>query len=284
MVDWSKVAWPAPAKLNLFLHITGRTASGYHTLQSIFQFLDYSDELYFEPASDGVISRSGTHPGISEEDDLTLRAACLLQSHTDCSQGAHIRLHKTLPIGGGIGGGSSDAATVLQALNHIWDTGLDLQALADLGLQLGADVPVFVHGKACWAEGVGEVIQAVDIPEPWYVVVFPNVHVSTAEIFSSGELTRNTPPITIADFLAGRSWNDCEPVVRKQVSAVDEALNWLQQYAPARMTGTGACIFAAFDDEDQARAVVASCPTRWRAFAASGMNISPLHRMLEAVR
>ena len=228
--DSTDMPWPAPAKLNLFLHITGRRADGYHQLQTVFQFLDIHDDVFLKVKPGGGILARHRYPGFDEENDLTLRAARLLQAATGCSSGVEIELVKNLPIGGGIGGGSSDAATVLLALNYLWDTGLNQQELAHLGLQLGADVPVFIHGQTCWAEGVGEEIHPVELPEPVYLLVYPKVHVSTGQIFSAPELTRNTSPIKIADFLAGQTRNDCEAVVRAQVPEVDEAMRWLDQY------------------------------------------------------
>lgn len=268
--------WPAPAKLNLFLHITGRRPDGYHLLQTVFQFLDYSDELRFTLRSDGVIRRLNELPGVPAEKDLVVRAAQLLQQESGSPLGADIHLSKQLPMGGGLGGGSSDAATVLVALNHLWNAGLGVEELASLGLRLGADVPVFVHGLATWAEGVGEQFTPVELPEPWFVVLIPPVSVSTAEIFAASELTRNSPPITIRAFLAGEGGNVCEPVVRNRYPAVAAALDWLGQYGAARMTGTGACVFAAFDQEARAREVFAMRPAGWQGFVARGCNRSPL--------
>lgn len=268
--------WPAPAKLNLFLHITGRRQDGYHTLQTIFQFIDITDKLFFRVRDDSGIARTAAVPDVNAGDDLTLRAARLLQEKTGCKSGVDIRLEKALPVGGGLGGGSSDAATTLVALNSLWQTGVDAGALADLGLQLGADVPVFIHGQAAWGEGVGEKLQPVALPEPWFLVIAPNVTVSTAGIFSDPELTRDSAPITIADFLSGGGGNDCEPVVRRRYPVVADALDWLGQYAPARVTGTGACVFAAFAEHEQATETFARLPGGWRGFVARGRNNSPL--------
>ena len=276
-------AWPAPAKLNLFLHITARRADGYHLLQSVFQFLDYADVLYFTPRTDGLIQHLTPLEGVATECDLTVRAARLLQQHTGTHFGVDIRIDKRLPMGGGLGGGSSDAATTLVALNHYWGSGLNLDQLAGLGLQLGADVPVFVHGHAAWAEGVGEHLTPVELPEPWYLVIHPQVHVATSTVFSAPELTRDCPPITIRDFLAGAGGNVCEPVVRQHYPDVAQALDWLGNFSKARMTGTGACVFAAFDSQDQAREVRAQLPDKWRGFVAKGLNISPLHQRLSGV-
>lgn len=272
--------WPAPAKLNLFLHITGRRPDGYHELQTVFQFLDYCDHLYFAMRSDGDVRRCGELAGVAEADDLVVRAARLLQAHTSCGRGVDITLEKRIPMGGGLGGGSSDAATVLVALNRLWDLGLAVDELARLGLQLGADVPVFVAGHAAWAEGVGENLQPVDLPEPWYLVVSPGCHVATAEIFRAPELTRDSKSIKLCDFLAGVAENVCEPVVRSRYPEVDQALAWLGEYGTARMTGTGACVFAAFDSESSARERLALLPEKWQGFVAKGLNLSPLMRRL----
>jgi len=269
--------WPAPAKLNLFLHITGRRADGFHLLQTVFQFLDYGDELFFALRDDGLVQRVSELPGVTAETDLVVRAARLLQAETGCRQGVDIRLEKRLPMGGGLGGGSSDAATTLVALNALWRLGLPVERLAGLGLALGADVPVFVHGQAAWAEGVGERLQPVELPEPWYLVLVPPVSVATAAVFGAPELTRDCPAITIRDFLAGMACvNVCEPVVRQRFPAVAEALDWLAGHAPSRMTGTGCCVFAAFATESGARRVLAQLPAGWQGFVAQGRNRSPL--------
>jgi 4-diphosphocytidyl-2-C-methyl-D-erythritol kinase len=278
-----KVFWPAPAKLNLFLHITGQRADGYHLLQTIFQFLGVADELAFTVNLDGEISASHAYPGFNSDEDLTLRAARLLQVASGCQQGVEIELNKKLPIGGGIGGGSSDAATVLLVLNKLWDCGLSLKELAELGLELGADVPVFVHGHACWAEGVGEDFEVIDLPQPVYLLVYPKVHVSTGQIFAAEELTRNTSPIRIADFLAGHVGNDCELLVRQQVPEVDEAMSWLGQYASARLTGTGSCIFAEFENAKAAQKVADNMTNDWQSWVTQGYNRSPLHQMIDEV-
>ncbi len=275
--------WPAPAKLNLFLHITGRREDGYHLLQSVFQFLDHGDAITIEARSDGVIRRLNALAGVTEEQDLVIRAAQALKAAAgDASLGADIRVEKRLPMGGGLGGGSSDAATVLVALNHLWGLGLSEERLAAIGLQLGADVPVFVRGYAAWAEGVGEHLQPVELPEPWFVVIAPAVEVATAAVFGDPELTRDCPPITIRDFLEGRGTNVCEPLVRRRYPEVDEAMQWLGQYAEPRLTGTGACLFARFDDEVTAREVFSRLPEGWQGFVAQGKNRSPLMLRLEA--
>jgi 4-diphosphocytidyl-2-C-methyl-D-erythritol kinase len=269
--------WPAPAKLNLFLHITGRRADGYHELQTVFQFLDHADRLYFGQRDDSEIRRFGGPAGVSAVDDLCVRAAGLLQAHAGITQGVDIYNEKILPVGGGLGGGSSDAATTLFALNRLWNLGLDTGELAGLGLQLGADVPVFLHGRASWAEGVGEILTPVELPESWFLVLNPNVSVSTAAVFSDTELTRDTPRMTIRDLLSGDGRNDCEAVVRRRYPEVAAALDWLNSHSPARMTGTGACVFAAFDTETEAREIAVRVPSKWNAFVARGLNRSPLH-------
>lgn len=276
--------WPAPAKLNLFLHITGRREDGYHLLQTVFQILDYGDTIALTPRSDGHIVRTSELAGVAPEQDLVVKAARLLQQHSGSSLGADIHVEKNLPMGGGLGGGSSNAATVLVGLNAIWETGLDEDALAALGLQLGADVPVFVRGRGAWAEGVGEQLTPIELPEPWYVVIAPAVSVSTAELFASSQLTRNCRPITIADFLSGAGQNVFEPVVKSRYGAVAEALDWLGQYGPARLTGSGGCVYAPFDSEQQARDVWKRRPDNWSGFVARGLNNSPLLERLMTFR
>ncbi|NJM12760.1 MAG: 4-(cytidine 5'-diphospho)-2-C-methyl-D-erythritol kinase [Synechococcaceae cyanobacterium SM1_2_3] len=270
-------AWPAPAKLNLMLRIVGRRADGYHLLQTVFQFLDCGDWLWFEPRTDGSIIRASEIPGIPLDADLTVRAARLLQQTAGVSHGATIRIAKQLPMGSGLGGGSSDAATTLIALNYHWRTGLTQMELAALGLTLGADVPVFVHGQAAWAEGVGEQLTPVELDQPWFVVLTPACHVATGAVFNDPELTRNSPLITIADFLAGAGGNDCETVVYRRYPEVAAAAAWLAQFGAARLTGTGACVFAAFKDEASAESVLAQLPPGWSGFIAQGRNRSPLH-------
>lgn len=271
--------WPAPAKLNLFLHVLGRRTDGYHRLQTLFQFLDYGDELAFELRNDGRLLRSQGPAEVPPEQDLVLRAAQALQAASGCTEGVAIALHKRTPMGAGLGGGSSDAATTLVALNQLWNTGLSPAQLAALGLKLGADVPVFVHGQAAWAEGVGEVLSPVELPEPWYAVLVPPVHVATAEIFAAPELARNTAPISYDDYLHGAGGNDCAPVTCARYPLVAAALAWLSRAAPARMSGTGAAVFAAFADASAAQAAIAGSPPEWRGFVARGCNQSPLHRL-----
>lgn len=276
---------PAPAKLNLFLHITGRRPDGYHLLQTVFQFLSVADTLHFHARPDNLIMLWPELPGVPAESNLIIKAARLLQAESGCTLGADIVLEKRLPMGGGVGGGSSDAATALLGLNKLWKLGLDTERLAALGLQLGADVPVFVHGHAAWAEGVGEHLTPVEIPEPWYLVLTPNAHVSTAEVFSHADLTRHTPAITLAAFLGGglarSTGNDCESVVRQLSAEVDAALRWLDRFGTARMTGTGACCFLACTDQAEAEALLAQSPLP--GFVARGMNRSPAHTALAAI-
>lgn len=276
--------WPAPAKLNLFLHITGRRDDGYHLLQTVFQFLDYGDRLHFTVRDDGAVQRTSDLAGVAPESDLVVRAARRLQQSTGCALGVEIRVEKILPMGGGLGGGSSDAATTLVALNRLWGLELPQERLAALALELGADVPIFVHGHAAWAEGVGERVTPIDPPTPWYVVLVPNVHVATAELFRASELTRNCPPITISDFLSGAGSNVFEPVVRARHPEVAAALDWLDTYAPARLTGTGGCVFAPFGNEPAAADAFAQRPAGWHGFVAHGTNRSPLLTRLENER
>lgn len=272
---------PAPAKLNLFLHITGRRPDGYHNLQTLFQFLDHGDELHFERRDDGEILLHGHVPGVSAENNLIVRAARALQAATGCVLGANISLEKRLPMGGGLGGGSSDAATTLLGLNALWQTQFNLDELAVIGLNLGADVPVFIHGHAAWGEGVGEKLTPVDIEEPWYVVLTPDDHIATAAAFSHPELTRNSDPITLRAFSAGAARNDFEKVVRKLSPAVDVALQWLAQHGNARMTGTGSCIFLACPNADHAARILAASPVQ--GFISRGQNVSPAHRALDTL-
>ncbi len=268
--------WPAPGKLNLFLHVLGRRPDGYHRLQTAFQFIDLCDELRFWERSAGVVERRSDLPGVPTEDDLCVRAARLLAASAPAVPGVAIEVRKRLPMQGGVGGGSSDAATVLVALNELWGLRRSVAELASLGLSLGADVPVFVHGTAAWAEGVGEQLTPLELPETIFLLVRPDATVSTAEIFKAPELTRDSPAITIPGFLLTGGRNDCEPVVRRRFPAVAEALDWLGQFAPARLTGTGSCVFAAMPDEARARAVLATLPRRWPGYVVRGLNRSPL--------
>ncbi len=270
-------AWPAPGKLNLFLHVVGRRADGYHLLQTAFQFIDLCDQIRFWQRPVGVIERIGDVPGVPPEQDLTIRAARRLQAASGANgAGVAIEVVKRLPMQGGVGGGSSDAATTLVALNRLWGVGLSLDGLAAIGLELGADVPVFVRGRAAWAEGVGEILTPVDFPEPWYLLVRPDVAVSTAEVFKAPELTRDSPVITIRGFLTAGGRNDCEPVVRRRFPAVAEALDWLARFGSARLTGTGSCVYAAMPGEAEAREALARLPARWTGHVVRGLNRSPL--------
>jgi len=270
--------WLSPAKINLFLHITGQRSDGYHELETVFQFLDYCDRLSFDVTDDLNIHLSPPIPGVKNEDNLIVRAAKLLQQHVGTNKGALISLDKKLPMGGGLGGGSSNAATTLVALNQLWKCGLSKKELAKLGLSLGADVPVFIHGHAAWAKGVGEELTSILPSEPWFIVIIPNCHVSTAEIFSSVELTRDCKSMTMSGFLSGEGRNVCEDVVRKDYPPVSEALDWLVNYAKPRMTGTGSCVFASFESEVAAQKVMEILPEGWQAFVAKGCNQSPLYR------
>lgn len=278
-------SWPAPAKLNLFLHITGQRADGYHLLQTVFQFLDYGDELSFQLRADGEIHRLTEVRDVPETDDLTVRAARALQQAAGLSQGVDIIINKRLPMGGGVGGGSSDAATTLVALNHLWQAGMSLDQLAAIGLELGADVPVFVRGQAAFAEGVGEQLEAIELPESWFLVVKPPVHVSTAEIFTDPQLTRNSQAIKICDLQTGAIGIDelsnvCEPIATRHYPQIAEAINYLKRFGAARMTGTGACVYVAFNNEADARQALIELPQHWHSFVAKGVNSSPLKQKL----
>lgn len=271
--------WPAPAKLNLFLHVTGRRPDGYHRLQTVFRLLDFGDELSIEATTDGRIERPAGLAGLPPEEDLVVRAARALQAASGTPGGARIRVYKRIPAGGGLGGGSSDAATVLVALNRLWGLGWPAARLAELGMALGADVPVFVHGRSAWAEGVGERLVPLSLPPAWYFVVYPGCAVSTAEVFSDPELTRDTPETTISGFLSSGGRNDCEPVVRRKYPAVAAAMAWLAERAggrTARLTGTGGCVFAEFEAEAPAGALLSELPAGWTGFVARGLDYSPL--------
>ena len=270
----------SPAKLNLMLNITGRREDGYHLLQTVFQFIDLSDVVGFSVTEEKQLLLSGNSP-VAVEDDILLSAARLLQSRYEVETGARISIDKRIPIGGGLGGGSSNAATCLLALNHLWGLGLSLSQLAEIGLELGADVPVFVHGRAAWASGIGEELEPVDLQQPIYLVINPNIAISTAQIFNAQELTRNNDPLTIRAFLRGSGANVCEPVVRKLYPEVGEAIDWLSQYAPARMSGTGASVFAAIDSLRQAEDVKSRIPKPWAAYIVQAMNRNPVHQQLK---
>jgi 4-diphosphocytidyl-2-C-methyl-D-erythritol kinase len=281
----SSLSYPAPAKLNLFLHVVGRRADGYHLLQTLFRFIDLHDTLHFKVRADGVVHRVNALDGVPPEQDLCVRAARLLQQEAGCTLGVDIELEKRIPMGGGLGGGSSDAATTLLALNRLWQLNLSRERLMKMGLSLGADVPVFVFGDNAFAEGIGEQLQAYALPDAWYVVLCPPVHVPTAQIFTHPELTRNTISMTMRalpkgqDFRAGKQGglsNDLQAVACKLYPAVAEHLDWLAQFAPALMTGSGACVFAEFDTEAEALAVLQQLPTDMRGFAARGLQQHPL--------
>ena len=281
MSDWNwDSAWPAPAKLNLFLHVVGRRADGYHLLQTVFRFIDRADTLRFAARDDGEIVLATPIPGVPADNDLTVRAARLLQDATGCRQGATIHLDKQLPMGGGLGGGSSDAATVLLALNHLWQTDLSRPALEKLGLTLGADVPVFIHGRNTFAEGVGEAFTDVDLPAESYLVLHPAVHVPTAAIFGAPELKRDTAAIRPADWQHGQGHNDLEAVACAKFPVVAEHLAWLKTHAPlAMMTGSGACVFAGFPRRSEAEAILASLPDDMQGWVADGLDQHPLAKI-----
>ncbi|WHP62052.1 4-(cytidine 5'-diphospho)-2-C-methyl-D-erythritol kinase [Vibrio harveyi] len=279
MIDLS-TRWPSPAKLNLFLYINGRTENGYHELQTLFQFVDHGDELTIQANDSGEITISPEIEGVPLQDNLIWKAATALQRYAKCSYGAHIDLHKILPMGGGIGGGSSNAATTLVALNYLWQTHLSDDELAEIGLALGADVSVFVRGFAAFAEGVGEKLSPAHPDEKWYLVVRPNVSIATADIFGHPDLTRNTPKRDLETLLNTPSVNDCEKIVRMLYPEVDKQLSWLLQYAPSRLTGTGSCVFAEFSSKSEAETILAQLSDKVSAFVAQGRNISPLKETL----
>jgi 4-diphosphocytidyl-2-C-methyl-D-erythritol kinase len=276
--------WPAPAKLNLFLHVTGRRADGYHELQTLFQLIDLCDSITISVRADGRIERPVGPADVPPESDLTVRAARALKAATGTALGASLALHKRIPQGGGLGGGSSDAATALLALNELWGCDLTLDELARVGLPLGADVPVFVRGFSAWAEGVGERLTPVALPEKWYVVIHPGVQVSTRGVFQSPELTRNSPLITIRAFFESGGRNDCEPIVRTRYTEVADALDWLSRAGVARLTGTGSCVFMACERAADAERLAARVPERWTSFVVRGLNTSPLHEQLRGAR
>ena len=292
-------SWPAPAKINLFLRVLGRRPDGYHELQTAFQFLAYGDEIWLSVRADGRIRRCNELADVSEESDLTLRAARQLQSFSGTTLGVDIGVKKRIPLGGGLGGGSSDAATVLVALNQLWRLRLPVNILAKLGLALGADVPVFVRGRAAWGEGVGEHLTPIELEEPWYLVVHPGCHVSTAAVFGAPALTRNSTPAKIHDFLGAqkgslgsvsprdlvrRIGNDCEALVRARFPQVDAVLDWLGRFGPARMTGTGAAVFLPLKGEKDGQRLLAELPQRWWGIVTRGRNRSPLLSRVSADR
>ncbi|MDW5376906.1 4-(cytidine 5'-diphospho)-2-C-methyl-D-erythritol kinase [Halomonas sp. HP20-15] len=279
----AELSLPAPAKLNRLLRITGRRADGYHELQTLFQFLDHGDTLKLRRREDDRITLTPALPGVDHDANLIVRAARLLQESTGCRLGADIALTKRLPMGGGLGGGSSNAATALLGLARLWQLSVSLNALAELGLRLGADVPVFIHGRAAWAEGIGERLTPVELDTPWFVVVHPGIEVATPAVFGAGQLTRDTPPISMARALqeGPHAWrNDCQPTVRRLYPAVGEALDWLSGFAPSLLTGTGACVFCQLTHSDEADSILARVGDGWHAFKARGCNTSPLHQAL----
>lgn len=268
--------WPAPAKINRFLHIVGRRDDGYHLLQTIFQFIDLQDFLRFKVRTDGVIRRRTGNESIPEQEDIIFKAALRLQQRAKVTLGVDIDLEKNIPMGAGLGGGSSDAATTLVALNHLWEVGWSLDQLAELGLELGADVPVFVYGRAAWAEGVGERLTPVTLDEGWFLLLLPDASIATRTIFLDSMLTRDSIPVTISDFLVGHCRNDCQAVVESHYPNVREARMWLSQFAPTYLTGTGAALFAPLASQESASQIQAECPPRWRAWVVRGYNHSPL--------
>lgn len=278
------VNWPAPAKLNLFLHVVGRRADGYHELQTMFRIIDLCDMLSFAVRPDGGIERVTGAAAVEPEQDLAVRAARLLQATTGCRLGADIGVDKRIPLQGGLGGGSSDAATTLVGLNELWGLGLTVEQLAALGLKLGADVPVFVHGRSAFGEGVGEILTPVALPPAWYAVIRPATAVATASIFQAPELTRNSPKITIRGFLMAGGRNDCAPVVAARHADVRRALDWLGARGEAKLTGTGSCVFAAYAERAQAEAALAGLPGDWLGFVARGLDQSPLGDRVAAER
>ena len=279
--------YPAPAKLNLFLHVVGRRPDGYHLLQTVFTLIDHADRVRLRVREDGAVVRVSDLPGVPAEKDLVVRAARLLQEASGSGLGADIEVEKVIPMGGGLGGGSSDAATVLLALDRLWNTGFGPEALAELGGSLGADVPFFLHGGAAWAEGVGDELRDLDLPPAWYLVLVPPVNVPTQEIFSAPELTRNTEVLKMADFSAkpgdllvkapdGRFRNDLEPVVTARYAQVREHLEWLRGRGEARMTGSGGCVFAAYESREEAARVLRQAPAPMQGFVARGLARHPL--------
>ncbi|MBX2807401.1 MAG: 4-(cytidine 5'-diphospho)-2-C-methyl-D-erythritol kinase [Cellvibrionaceae bacterium] len=276
-----QLSLPAPAKINLFLHITGCRADGYHSLQTLFQLLDYCDHLHFTLRRDNQCQLSASINGVADDDNLIIKAARALQAKSNSQRGITIGIEKNIPMGGGLGGGSSNAATTLLALNHLWELDLSLNELCAIGLNLGADVPVFIRGHSAWAEGVGEQLSPVTLPQRYYLIIKPRCHVATADIFSDEELTRDTAAITVAAFFEQGGRNDCETVVCKHYPEVSAALKWLRRHnAKAQMTGTGGCIFAAFSSVRETEHLAARMPNDWDYFIASGINQSPAHALL----
>lgn len=280
VTDSTSLTLPAPAKINLFLHIIGRRVDGYHELQTAFQFLQLNDELTFSLRKDSEVVLQAPDLDFPPQNNSIWRAAHFLRDAMHCGVGADIYVKKNIPLGAGLGGGSSDAATTLLALNQLWQTNLSLKELAEIGLHVGADVPVFIYGHAAWGEGIGERLQKLDLPERWCLLIIPNCSVATAEIYSAPELTRNTSPITIGEFLKRGGHNDCEAVVRKRYPEVDQAFRWLNQFSSARMTGTGACVYALFDTQEAAQAIYQQLPNHFRGLVTHTLNQSPVHKKL----
>lgn len=272
---------PSPAKINLFLHVNRQREDKYHELQTVFQFLDYGDEMHFQKRENGQLELQCDNMPLPETENLIWKAAILLKQHCQLNAGAHIHLKKQLPLGGGLGGGSSNAATTLLALNQLWGAGLSIDELATLGLTLGADVPIFIHGNAAFAEGVGELFHPITLAEPWYLVITPPCEVSTPAVFQHKDLTRSTPKITIRDFLSSGGQNDCEAITRQLYPMVDDAITWLNQHASARMTGTGSSVFAEFASREEAERVLSHKPQHFRGFVAKAKNVSPCHSALQ---
>jgi len=280
----SEAPWPAPAKLNLFLHVLGRRDDGYHELQTVYQIVDLADELHFEINHDGSIRRTEGPASIPEAEDLTIAAARQLQGEAGVRHGVAIRLTKRIPVAGGLGGGSSDAATALVALNRLWGIDWPLERLARLGRPLGADLPLFIYGESAWGEGIGERLTPVELPPRHYAIVHPGVGVPTASVFQATELTRNSPKTTIRGFLKAGGRNDCEAVVRARHPEVARAISWLGSRGEARLTGTGSCVFAGFADAQAARAALEGLPAAWTGYVARGLARSPLQERLAAER
>ena len=279
---WS--SWPAPAKLNLFLRITGRRPDGYHELQTVMQLLDWGDSVHLRVLREAAVTRvGGDTADITEADDLSVKAAKLLKKVTNCPKGCELSITKRIPQGGGFGGGSSDAATVLQVLNRLWDTRLDTGSLAEIGLQLGADVPVFVRGRTAWAEGIGDILRPIELPSAWFVLVDPGIHVPTQDLFQAPELTRDAAPATIVDFVSGASLgNAFEPVLRRLEPAVDATLRVMSELGQACLTGSGSGCFLRFDTREAALEARAALPGEWRSWVAAGVSRSPLLAALDA--
>ena len=276
----STLSLPSPAKINLFLHITGQRSDGYHNLQTLFQLLDFGDKLVFRSNRSGNIKINGNIDGVDEKNNLIFHAATLLQKSTGCDFGCTIDLTKNLPMGAGLGGGSSNAATTLVGLNALWKCGLTANQLSDLGKTLGADVPVFVHGESAFAEGIGDILTPLTLPQRWFLVITPNCHVSTREVFSNPQLTRNSSPIKIRALSGVEYRNDCQDVVSKLYPAVGSVLQWVENFSAPLMTGTGASVFCSFDSKSEAQHVLSKLPKQWTGFVAKGVNRSPVHEQL----